>query len=265
MAVSESASHPHLRVARDGPVLTITLCNVARRNAQTPSMWLALAELAATLDPAVRVVVLGGDGPSFSSGLDRAMLTGAGIAGEPSLLAAARRGAEPAARMIEPYQCGFSAWADVDAIVVASVQGHAIGAAFQLALAADLRIVAEDVQFAMRETSLGLVPDLAGTRELVGLVGYSRALEICMTGRSVGAAEAVAIGLAAAAVPNESLAARTSELVATLLAAPEHAVRELKPLLRRAMTGDRDDQLRREREAQGRLLSAIAAAPDSTS
>jgi hypothetical protein len=118
--VSESRPHRHLRVSRDGAVQTITLSNVARRNAQTPSMWLALAEFAASLDPEVRVVVLSGEGPSFSSGLDRAMLTHEGVEGEVSLLDAAARGADPVARMIEPLQRGYAAWADVDALVVAS-------------------------------------------------------------------------------------------------------------------------------------------------
>lgn len=232
---------------------TITLSNVPRRNAQTPSMWLALAELAAGLDQAVRVVVFAGDGPSFSS---------EGIAGEMSLVDAAQ-GADAVERMIARFQRGFTAWADVDALVVASVQGHAIGAGFQLALAADLRIVADDVQLAMRETSLGLVPDLGGTRTLVGIVGYARALEVCMTGRFVGAAEAVASGLASMAVASEDLARATSELVAALLVAPEAAARELKPLLRLAMAGQREDQLRREREAQARLLHAIVTATAS--
>jgi enoyl-CoA hydratase/carnithine racemase len=145
-------------------------------------------------------------------------------------------------------------------VVVAAVQGHAIGAGFQLALAADLRVVADDVQLVMRETSLGLVPDLGGTGPLVGLVGYSKALELCATGRAVGAAEAVASGLAAVAVPAEELDATTGDLVAAILSAPEPALRELKPLLRAALTSDRDDQLRLEREAQSRLLHALAAA-----
>ena len=158
------------------------------------------------------------------------------------------------AETIAPYQRGFTAWADVDAVVVAAVQGHAIGAGFQLALAADLRVVADDVHFAMRETSLGLVPDLGGTGPLVALVGYSKALEICVTGRAVGAAEAVASGLASVAVPADELAATTADLVAAILAAPEPAARALKPLLRSAVVAGRDEQLRNEREAQGRLL-----------
>jgi enoyl-CoA hydratase/carnithine racemase len=253
--------HPHLRVDRDGPVLTISLSNPERRNAKTPSLWLALAELAETLDPEVRVVVLRADGPSFSAGLDLAMLTPEGVDGEVSMLEQAARGAQEMADVIAPFQRGFSAWADVDAVVVAAVQGHAIGAGFQLALAADLRVVADDVQLAMRETSLGLVPDLAGTAPLVHLVGYSKALEICATGRAVHADEAVAIGLASVAVPVDELEATTADLVSALLAAPEPALRELKPLLRRAVTATRDDQLRHEREAQGRLMHALVTRP----
>ena len=113
-----------------------------------------------------------------------------------STLESAAESAEAMAEVIAPFQRGFAAWADTHAVVVAAVQGHAIGAGFQLALAADLRVVADDVQLAMRETSLGLVPDLGGTGPLVGLVGYSKALELCATGRAVGAAEAVASGLA---------------------------------------------------------------------
>jgi enoyl-CoA hydratase/carnithine racemase len=257
-ATAPATPHPHLRVTREGPVVTVTLANPARRNAQTPSLWAALAEVAQGLDADVRVVVLNGEGPSFSAGIDLAMFGPGGVPGEVDMVAMAADSAEAAAETIEDFQRGFSVWAQVPAVVVAVVQGHAIGAGFQLALAADLRIVADDVQFAMRETSLGLVPDLAGTRPLVALVGVARALEICATGRFVGAAEACALGLANVAVPVDALEATTTDLVAALLAAPEAALRELKPLLRSAVAVDRDVQLRLEREAQGRLLHALA-------
>ena len=67
------------------------------------------------------------------------------------------------------------------------MRGYAIGAGFQLALSCDLRVVADDAQFSMKESALGLVPDLTGTKPLVESVGYARALEICATARMVGA------------------------------------------------------------------------------
>jgi enoyl-CoA hydratase/carnithine racemase len=253
-----------LRVERSGPVLTITLDSPQRRNAQVPSLWSALAEVGEGLDPSVRVVILRAEGPSFSAGLDRAMLTPAGVPGEPSILALAVAAAGPAGALeeaIAQFQRGFAIWAQLPAITIAAVQGHAIGAGFQLALACDLRVAADDVAFAMRETSLGLVPDLAGTSPLVRSVGYARALEICATGRFVGAQEAVAIGLASVAVPVADLEGATRDLADAILQAPQAAVRELKPLLRNAVDARAEDQLRAEREAQARLLTAMVAGP----
>jgi enoyl-CoA hydratase/carnithine racemase len=256
-----SQPHPMLRVQRSGPVVVITLDAPQRRNSQVPSLWAALAEVGEALDPSVRVVLFRAEGPSFSAGLDRAMLTPQGAPGEPSILALAAGAAGELEDAIEQFQRGFSIWAQVPAITIAAVQGHAIGAGFQLALACDLRVVAADVAFAMRETSLGLVPDLAGTAPLVRAVGYARALEICATGRFVGAQEAVAIGLATVTVPADQLDATARELADAILNAPQAAVRELKPLLRSAIDASAADQLRAEREAQARLLTAMVAGP----
>ncbi len=248
-----------LRVEQSGPVVTITLDNPARRNSQTPSLWSALAGIGEGLDASVRVVLLRAEGPSFSAGLDRAMLTPQGAPGEPSILALAAGEAGPLEDAIAQFQRGFSIWSQVPAITIAAVQGHAIGAGFQLALACDLRVVADDVAFAMRETSLGLVPDLGGTSPLVRSVGYARALEICATGRFVGAQEAVAIGLASVAVAAGELDATARELADAILGAPQAAVGELKPLLRSAIDASPADQLNAERAAQARLLTAMVA------
>jgi enoyl-CoA hydratase/carnithine racemase len=256
----QSRPHPRLRVQQSGPVATITLDCPERRNAQVPSLWSALAEIGGGLDPSVRVVVVRAEGPSFSAGLDRAMLTPAGVPGEPSVLALAAQAEGALEETIAAFQRGFAIWAQVPAITIAAVRGHAIGAGFQLALACDLRVVAHDVAFAMAETGLGMVPDLGGTSPLVGCVGYARALEICVTGRFVGAQEAVAIGLAAVAVPGEHLDTTVGELADAILAAPAAAVRELKPLLRNAIDASGADQLRAERMAQARLLRAMAGA-----
>ncbi|MEP7035213.1 MAG: enoyl-CoA hydratase/isomerase family protein [Actinomycetota bacterium] len=249
-----------LRVERTGPIVTISLDRPERRNSQVPSLWSALAGIAAGLDSSTRVVVFRAEGPSFSAGLDRAMLTPQGLPGEPSLLGLATGAGGALEEAIEHFQRGFAIWAEMPAITIAAVQGHAIGAGFQLALACDLRVVADDVAFAMRETSLGLVPDLAGTSPLVRSIGYARALEICATGRFVGAQEAVAIGLASVAVPREDLDATALDLADAILQAPSEALRELKPLLRNAMDASPSQQHRAEREAQARLLTAMVQA-----
>ena len=181
-----------------------------------------------------------------------------GIPGEPTFIELARRDDAGLDATIAEYQEAFTWWRRNDIVSIAAVQGHAIGAGFQLALACDLRVVADDVQFAMRETSLGLVPDLTGTHPLVGLVGYARALEICVTGRFVQAEEAVASGLANLAVPAGELEAAVRDLASAVLAAPRDAVVETKALLRGAAGRSYEEQRAAERGAQGRRLRDLA-------
>jgi enoyl-CoA hydratase/carnithine racemase len=143
-------------------------------------------------------------------------------------------------------------------VSIAAVQRHAIGGGFQLALGTDLRIVAADAQFQMAEPALGIVPDLGGTKRLVELVGYSRAAEICLTARRVGADEAVRIGLASRVVANDDLDAAVDETVAALLAVNRDAAAETKALLQRAHGRTQDEQQAAEREAQYRRLRSLA-------
>ncbi|RKN42453.1 enoyl-CoA hydratase/isomerase family protein [Streptomyces hoynatensis] len=247
-----------VRVTVDGAVATVVLTDPARRNAQTPAMWRALVETGRRLPGDVRVVLLRAEGISFSAGLDRRAFGPEGIDGEASLPQLARLPDAELDAAIAGYQEAFTWWRRNDLVSVAAVQGHAIGAGFQLALACDLRICADDAQFAMRETSLGLVPDLGGTRPLVELVGYARALEICATGRAVHAAEAERIGLANLVVPAAELAGAAADLAAALLAAPRDAVIETKALLRGALGQSHAAQRAAERAAQARRLRDLA-------
>lgn len=248
-----------LRLDVNGLVTTITLDRPASKNSQTASTWLALRAIGAELDPATRVVVVRGKGDSFSSGLDRRMLTPDGLEGESSLLSLLEMPDGELADTIGAYQEGFT-WLRRPGIVsIAAVQGHAIGAGFQLALACDLRVVADDAQFSMREPLLGMVPDLTGTKPLVELVGYSRALEICATARSVGAEEAREIGLATVVVPRNELQQTVDELVAAVTAPLYGAVSETKALLLTAATTGLDEQRRLEREAQVRRFRELAS------
>ncbi|WP_055712392.1 enoyl-CoA hydratase/isomerase family protein [Streptomyces torulosus] len=247
-----------VRLTVDDAIATVTLTNPAKRNAQSPALWRALAEAGRSVPGSVRVVVLRAEGKSFSAGLNRQMFTPEGIEGEPSFIDLARRDDAALDATIAEYQEAFTWWRRNDIVSVAAVQGHAVGAGFQLALACDLRVVADDVQFAMLETSLGLVPDLTGTHPLVSLVGYGRALEICLTGRFVQAEEAQRIGLANLAVPADQLDDAVRDLVAALVAAPRDAVVETKALLRGADGRDYEEQRAAERAAQARRLRDLA-------
>ena len=245
----------------EGPVATITLHRPEVRNAQTPTMWRTLASLGEGLlaDDAVRVVVLRGSGSAFSAGLDRTMLApgGApeGVETVADLLALDDAGISAT---IDDYQRGFTWLRDPRIVSIAAVHGYAIGAGFQLALSCDLRVLAEDAQLCMKEAALGLVPDLTGTKPLVEAVGYARALEICVSARMVGAAEALRIGLALEVVPTEALDPTVAALAAALTSAAPAAVRETKALVRSAAATPLEDQRRLEREAQGRRFRALA-------
>ncbi|MGH8862434.1 MAG: enoyl-CoA hydratase/isomerase family protein [Jatrophihabitantaceae bacterium] len=240
-----------------GEVATITLSRPGKRNAQTPHTWSGLTRVASELPGTVRVVVLRGEGPSFSAGLDRAMLGPDGVDGAPGIMALTTMSQQDATERIGAWQRAFD-WVSRPGIVsVAAVQGHAIGGGFQLALGADIRILAEDASFVMAEPTLGIVPDLGGTKRLVDLVGYSRAAEICLTGRPVAADEALRIGLASHVVAVDALDDAVERTVAALLAVDRDAATETKALLLAAAGRTQGEQERAEREAQYRRLRAL--------
>lgn len=253
----------------DAGILTVELCRPDNRNAQGPALWRDLAAIGAALGPEVRAVVLRAQGPSFSAGLDRRMLTPEGIPGEGSMLAFSTMPAEQLDELIATYQEAFAWWRRCPVPTVAAVGGHAVGAGFQLALACDLMVVADDVKLAMKEPSLGLVPDLAGTLPLVEAVGYSRALEIVLSGRWVLAQEAVDLGLAITAVPAAELSATAHDLALACSSALPGAVSATKALLRDAAVvvadtragwaGAHDAQMAAERAAQGDRIRQLVS------
>ncbi|WP_134739144.1 enoyl-CoA hydratase/isomerase family protein [Nocardioides sp. 503] len=248
-----------LRLDVDAVVATITLDRPDVRNAQTPAMWRALGRIGEELPDTVRVVVVQGAGSSFSAGLDRTLMdprtAPEGVESVGDLFGMSD---EEMAETIEVYQRGFTFLRDPRFVSIAVVRGHAVGAGFQLALSCDLRVLADDALLCMKESALGLVPDLTGTKPLVECVGYARALEICATARTVGAAEAVQIGLALTAVPAEELDATVADLVVALTAPLAGAVSETKGLLLGAAQRPLEEQRRLEREAQVRRFREVA-------
>jgi enoyl-CoA hydratase/carnithine racemase len=248
-----------LAFEESGMVATITLNRPETRNAQIPATWHALRIIGHSLSPDVRVVVVTGAGDTFSSGLDRRMLTPEGVAGERGVMQLLDMPDPEMAESIATWQEGFTWLRRPDLVSVAAVRGAAVGAGFQLALACDLRVLSDDARFSMREPLLGLVPDLTGTKPLVDLVGYSRALEICATTRWVPADEARELGLATAVVASAELEDAVADLVAALTAPIYGAVTATKALLQSAGHLDLDDQRLAEREAQVRRFRELAA------
>jgi enoyl-CoA hydratase/carnithine racemase len=241
---------------QDGPIATVTLSRPDVLNAQTPAMWAELTTISRKLPGDVRVVIVRGAGRAFSAGLDLSVARS-------SLTDLARLSTDECAERIAGFQSAFTWLRRPSLVTIAAVQGHAIGAGFQLALNCDLRVLADDARFSMAEVTLGLVPDLGGTKRLTELVGPSRALEICLTGRRVAADEADRIGLATAVVPGAELDAAVRDLAAAVLAADRDAVAEIKALVAGAGGRTYEAQDRAEREAQTRRLADLAVSPGS--
>ena len=258
MTSPDLESNGWVRTSRDGAVLTVTLDRADQLNAQTPATWMALADIGASLDDDVRVVVLRGEGRSFSAGLDRSLFS-ADPATSGGLGELGRMPAQQAQERIREYQSGFRWLRSPGIVSVAAVQGHAIGAGAQLALACDLRVLTDDASLRLPEATLGLVPDLTGTSTLMELVGYSRAMEICLTGRAVRAAEASALGLANVVVGAADLDATVADLVAALIAPPVEAGRATAALVRSAVRNDFAAQDAAERAAQVQRLQSLVS------
>jgi enoyl-CoA hydratase/carnithine racemase len=246
-----------LRYEVDGEIATITLDRPEKRNAQTFATWSALARIGESLPEQVRVVVVKGEGPSFSAGIDLRMFTAEGVPGQGSFSSAAASEGADIEQRVRQAQAGFVWLRRPEIVSIAAVHGHAIGAGFQLALACDLRIVAEDVAFCMKEPALGLVPDLTGTKPLVELVGLAKAIDICLTARTVHADEAMRIGLAEKVVARGDLEQAVQQKAAELLSTNRDAAAATKRLLQGARARTLEEQCVAEGLEQAARLKAL--------
>ena len=181
----------------------------------------AIDEVAA--DPSVRAVVLHGEGKSFCSGLDLASFA---ASGQPVESMFERRAGEDA-NLAQRVSYG---WQLMPAPVIAAVHGNCIGGGAQIALGADVRIVAPDASISIREVHWGLIPDMGITRSLPRLVRFDVAKELVLTARIISGEEAVRLGLATTVAADPLAAARA--LAAEIAGRSPDATRRAKAAAR---------------------------------
>jgi enoyl-CoA hydratase/carnithine racemase len=227
-----------IRIEREGSVVRVTLDRPDKLNAQTPGMWLHLAEQGAILaaDESIRAVVVAGAGRSFSAGIDIGNFTGgAGEGGDGA--GGLTSGAAPGAGTdpiegVRALQAGFEWLETAPFLTIARVQGHAFGAGMQLALACDIRVCADDVQMGLLELNWGLMPDLGGTVWLPRLIGPSAALEHMLRGDKWRADDLLRLGIANKVVAHDDLDAAIDEYVQLATSRPPLAIRGAKRAIR---------------------------------
>ncbi|MFA9429405.1 enoyl-CoA hydratase/isomerase family protein [Egicoccus sp. AB-alg2] len=229
---------------RDDGVAILTLDDPDRRNAMTVEMGDALREAAAELqdDRGLRAVVLTGAPPAFSAGGDLGMLE--------DLSRRTREEGFDATDHMRDFYRRFLSVRDLPVPVVAAINGHAVGAGLCVALACDLRVVAEDAKVGLNFSRLGLHPGMGGSWFLARAVGPQRAAAWLYTGRLVSGREAADAGLALEAVPVDEVLPRAIALAEEIAAASPVTVRQLKQTLATTADADLDAALAREAACQ---------------
>jgi len=220
----------HVRVEKQGAILSITLARPERRNAITVAMYAALAEALekASADPEVRLITFRGEGKDFAAGNDLADF----------LDAANRSGQEiPVWRFLRALvQCEIP--------LIAGVQGNCVGIGTTMLLHCDLVVAEEGARFSLPFVDLGLVPEAASSLLLPRLAGKRITARYLLLGEAFDVAEAMSVGIVSHRAAAGDLGPTFDRIVAALLAKPADALRATQRLLRH---GERDELLERMR------------------
>jgi enoyl-CoA hydratase/carnithine racemase len=204
-----------------GAVRHVVLNRAEKRNAMSQALLQTLAaELrAAAEDADVHCVVLRGEGPVFSAGVDLGELMA--FAGDPAVLRPFRGVFLQCTNLCE----------EMPKPVICQIHRTCVGGALEVALGCDLRIASDDSQLGLPEVKFGIIPDVGGSSRLPAVVGVGRAKELIMTGRMIDAHEAERIGLVNRVVAADELEQATQSLTDELLANSHWAVGRAKRVI----------------------------------
>jgi enoyl-CoA hydratase/carnithine racemase len=231
-----------------GAVRHLTLQRAEKRNALNGELITALGAAIedAAVDDSVRCVVLRGDGPMFSSGMDLGDLRA--LSENPDGLRRYRR----------PILTWWNLLEEMPKPTICQIHGACLGGAFELALAADMRVMAQDAVAGIMEVRVGLLPDLGGCSRLPAIVGVGVAKELIMTGKVIDGREAHRIGFANRIAPADELDACTQQLTGELLACAPRAV----GLAKRIMDASAKPALAATLEQEVQAQEALATTAD---
>ena len=240
--------YEQIDVTDDGGITTITLNRPEKLNALAGHMRRDLAEAleAAGSDRAVNVVVITGVGRAFCSGGD--------VAAMADLIE--RQDADEFSRLLGSARRVVTAIRHMTKPVIASINGPAFGAGFNLALACDLRIASSNATFSQSFAKVGLHPDWGGTYFLPRLVTPNKACEMFFLGDTIDAEEAKRLGLINFVVAPSELAAETRKLAERLRDAPAVAIGAAKQAVYMSHSAELEEMLRYETEAQMRCFDS---------
>jgi 2-(1,2-epoxy-1,2-dihydrophenyl)acetyl-CoA isomerase len=221
-------------------VATITFNRPAAMNALNDQVYRELSKAIRDVgdDDAVGCVVLTGAGRGFCAGADVKAMNP-----DTPPLARRKRHQWILAEALRPL-------ATLEKPVIAAVNGAAVGAGFSIALAADIVLASEAAVFSQIFVRLGLAPDLGGLYLLTRVVGLNKAKELCFTGKTIDASEALALGVVNRVVKAERLGEEARRLAVEIAAGPPSALATIKTLLNRSSTSTLDQMLEYETFAQ---------------
>jgi len=231
-----------IRCGTQVSVTTVTLARPERLNAITAAMHAELRQAldACAADASVRCLVLTGSGRAFSSGQDLSEDLPRDAEGRPDLGRALDRDYNPLIRRL----------IDFPKVTIAALNGLAVGAAANIALACDIVVAARSAYLQEAFAQIALVPDAGGTWLLPRIVGLKRAMALMLTADPVSAEEAERIGLVYKVYDDASFAAETAALAQRLAAGPAATLHMIKQALRASAGNDLDAQLALERALQ---------------
>ncbi len=229
-----------------GAVRHLVLQRAEKRNAFNGELTSALGHALehAAVDPDVRCVVVRGDGAMFSSGMDLNDLRE--LSQDPSGLRGFRR----------PILSWWNLLEEMPKPTICQIHGACLGGAFELALAADFRVMAEDAVAGIMEVRVGLLPDVGGCSRLPAIVGLGNAKELIMTGKVIDGHEAHRIGFANRIAPADELDALTEAFTQELLGAAPRAVGLAKRVMDAAAKPSLAATLEQEVQAQESLAAS---------